>query len=207
MISVAIVEDDKLYNDTLKKVLDYQAELSCVGQFYSGRSALEELPNLSPDIVLMDLQLRDYMGFQIISALKPKLQKTNFIVCSNHEDDDKIVDSLRAGAIGYLIKGESMEKIINSITDAYKGASPMSDSIARKILKYFQNQHTSKIQMETLTQTEKDVILQLSEGYQYKEIAFKKNISPETVKKHVANIYKKLGVNNKIEAINKFNQK
>ncbi len=206
-ISVAIVEDDKFYNDTLKKVLDYHPDLHCSGQFYTGKSALDNIPDLRPDVVLMDLQLRDSLGSDVISKLLPKLPRTNFIVCSNHEEEDKIFDSLKAGAIGYLIKGESLEKIVDSILDAYNGASPMSNSIGRKVLKYFQNQNEEKQMLQTLTKSETEILSQISKGYMYKEIADIKSISTETVKKHIANIYKKLGVNNKIEAVNKFNQK
>ena len=207
MISVAIVEDDKFYNDTLKKVLDYHPDLHCAGQFFSGKSALENIPNLHPDVVMMDLQLRDSMGHQIISALLPQLPKTSFIVCSNHEEEDKIFDALKAGAIDYLIKGESLEKIVASILDASNGASPMSNSIGRKVLKYFQNQNMEKHLLQSLTKSEMEILSLISKGHQYKEIAESKSISIETVKKHIANIYKKLGVNNKTEAANIFNQK
>ncbi len=207
MISVAIVEDDKYYNDTLKKVLDYHPELHCAGQFFSGKSALESIPALRPDVVMMDLQLRDCMGHEIISTLLPQLPRTSFVVCSIHEEEDKIFDALKSGAIGYLIKGESLDKIVTSILDAYHGASPMSNAIGRKVLKYFQNQNEEKLVLERLTKSELEILSQISKGYMYKEIAKLKNISTETVKKHITNIYKKLGVNNKIEAVNKFNQK
>lgn len=203
-ISVIIVEDDKNYNNTLKRVIDYHEDLQCIAQFFSGKTAIDGIPALKPDVVLMDFQLQDYSGAEIISLVKDSTPTTNFVMCTNFEDDEFIFNSLRAGAIGYLIKGESLDKIVTSIIDANSGGSPMSNDVARRVLHYFQNQQINQHHFDTLTVTEVEVISLLSEGFLYKEIASKKFVSIETVKKHVSNIYRKLGVNNKIEAINIF---
>jgi DNA-binding NarL/FixJ family response regulator len=205
-ISVAIVEDDKNYNQTLKKLLDYSDNLCCVGQFYSGKTALENIPAIEPKIVLMDLQLQDYFGYQIITLLKPQLPNTQFIVCTNFEDEEMVFNSLKAGAVGYLIKGESLEKITQSIMETFNGGSPMSNSIARKILHHFEDLNKKNEYWDNLTKSEQGILECLSKGKQYKEIATEKFISIETVKKHIANIYKKLGVCNKIEALNLINK-
>jgi DNA-binding NarL/FixJ family response regulator len=204
-ISVAVVEDDKNYNLTLKKMLDYSDDLRCVGNYYSGKSALENLPILQPEIVLMDLQLHDYYGYQIISELKPQLPTTHFIVITNYEEEEMIFNSLKSGAVGYLIKGECLDKIISSILETYQGGSPMSNGIARKILHFFEYQNKKNQLWEILTHAEQHILEALSKGKLYKEIADEKFVSMETVKKHIANIYKKLGVNNKVEAINIIN--
>ncbi len=205
-ISVVIVEDDKNYNNTLKRLIDYQPDLECTGQFFNGKSALENIPVLQPDVVIMDIHLHDFSGQEVIAKLKQNLPFTNFIMCTNFEDEENIFASLRCGAVGYLIKGESMEKIISSIKDAKNGGAPISNDIARKVLQYFQKQQSNKGILEVLTATEMSILALLSDGFLYKEIADKKNISIETVKKHVTNIYKKLKVNNKVEAINIFNK-
>lgn len=204
-IQVAIVEDDKNYNNTLKKVINYNDNMCCVGQFFSGNAALEHLPTLNPDIVLMDLQLYDSWGTNIIRTLKSQNSKMIFIVCTNHDDNDKIFDALRSGAIGYLVKGESLQNITSAIMNAFAGGTPMSNHVAKTVLKHFQNQEEDLSLINDLTPTEKTILLSIADGLQYKEIAAKKNISTETVKKHIANIYKKLDVNNKVEAINKLN--
>ncbi|MBS1571351.1 MAG: response regulator transcription factor [Bacteroidetes bacterium] len=204
-ISVAIVEDDKNYNKTLKRMLDYSDNLSCVGNFYSGKSALENLPSLQPDVVLMDLQLQDFFGYEIIATLKPNLLNTSFIVITNYEDEEMVFNTLKAGAVGYLVKGESLEKITNSIQETYQGGSAMSNSIARKIVHFFQVQNQKNNLWEILTHAEQHIIEAISKGRLYKEIADEKCISIETVKKHINNIYRKLGVNNKVEAINLIN--
>ena len=203
--TVAIVEDDKNYNNALKSLLDYSDDLLCVGQFFSGIEALEKIPELSPDVVLMDIQLNDYLGCDLVKIFKSKNITSNFIMCTNYEDEDKIFASFRAGALGYIIKGEGMDKIINSIKEVSKGATPMSNSVAHKVLKHFQNLDQKSTIVNSLTNTELEILELLSEGKMYKEIADKKFVSIETVKKHVSNIYKKLGVSNKVEAINLFN--
>ncbi|MGL6038200.1 MAG: response regulator [Soonwooa sp.] len=204
-IQVAIVEDDKNYNNTLKKVINYNNQMSCVGQYFSGKAASDNLVELAPDVVLMDLQLYDSWGTDIIRVLKSQLPKTQFIICTNHEDDDKVFDALRSGAVGYLVKGESLQNITQAIITAQNGGSPMSNNIAKKVLKHFQNQEQDYQLVDELTPAEKYILNGLSEGLQYKEIAANKGISPETVKKHVGSIYRKLNVNNKVEALNKLN--
>lgn len=203
-ISIAIVEDEKNYNNALKKVIDYQNDMQVTAQFYDGKSALQNLSEISPDVVLMDIQLQDMLGIDIISEIKSNLPDTQFIMCTSFEDDEKVFSSLRAGAMGYLIKGENMDKILNSIRDVYNGGAPMSFSIARKVLNHFERKTDNSI-LNDLTHRENEILELLSRGLLYKEIADQIFISLDTVKKHVGNIYRKLHVTNKVEAINKFN--
>lgn len=204
-ISIAIVEDEKNYNNALKKVIDYQSDMQVIAQFFDGGAALKNLSSISPDVVMMDIQLQDMMGIDVIGKLKQEMPNTSFIMCTSLEDDEMIFNSLRAGATGYLIKGESMDKILSSIRDVYNGGAPMSFSIARRVLTHF-NKKTIEIKdFEELTRRETEIVELLSQGLLYKEIADKIFISIDTVKKHVGNIYRKLQVSNKVEAINKFN--
>ena len=206
-IRVAIVEDDKNYNQALKKIIDFQEEMACVAQFYNGKSALKELEDLEPDVVLMDIQLQDLSGIDLVFQLTETMPKTTFIMCTSFENDEKIFSALRAGANGYLVKGEPMDKIIQAIQEAHQGGAPMSFTIAKRVLQHFQE---SKIQIQSislLTVTEKEVLELLAEGLLYKEIADKKCVTIDTIKKPIGNIYRKLQVNNKIEAINKLNHK
>lgn len=204
-ISIAIVEDEKNYNNALKKVIDYQSDMQVIAQFFDGGAALKNLSSISPDVVMMDIQLQDMMGIDVIGKLKQEMPNTSFIMCTSFEDDEMIFNSLRAGATGYLIKGESMDKILSSIRDVYNGGAPMSFSIARRVLTHF-NKKTIEIKdFEELTRRETEIVELLSQGLLYKEIADKIFISIDTVKKHVGNIYRKLQVSNKVEAINKFN--
>lgn len=204
-ISIAIVEDEKNYNNALKKVIDFQNDMKVVAQFFDGKNALENLHSCNPDVVMMDIQLQDMLGIDVISKIKKDLPTTQFIMCTSFEDDEKVFNSLKAGATGYLVKGESMDKILDSIRDVYNGGAPMSFSIARKVLSYFGRKTIDQTDCEELTKRETEIVELLSAGLLYKEIADKIFISIDTVKKHVGNIYRKLHVNNKVEAINKFN--
>lgn len=204
-ISIAIVEDEKNYNNALKKVINYQNDMKVVAQFFEGNDALKNLPSFSPDVVMMDIQLQDMLGIEIIEKLRKQMPNTHFIMCTSFEDDEKIFNSLKAGAMGYLIKGESMDKILSSIRDVCNGGAPMSFSIARKVLNHFERKVADVKGFEVLTEREAEVLELLAQGLLYKEIADKKFISIDTVKKHVGNIYRKLHVSNKVEAINKFN--
>ena len=201
-ISVAIVEDDENYNNTLKKIIDFQEDMFCAAQFFNGTDAKNELQNLAPDVILMDIQLQDMLGITIINDFKTHLPNSQFIMCTSFEDDEKIFSSFQAGANGYLIKGESMDKILSSIREIYSGGAPMTFSIAKKVLQYFQKPKRNCDHLHDLTKTELEVLEFLSRGFQYKEIADQKFISIDTVKKHINNMYRKLQVNNKVEAIN-----
>ncbi|KFF08382.1 response regulator [Chryseobacterium luteum] len=204
-ISIAIVEDEKNYNNALKKVINYQDDMKVAAQFFNGKDALKNLPDISPDVVMMDIQLQDMLGIEIIEKLRKEMPETQFIMCTSFEDDEKIFNSLKAGAMGYLIKGESMDKILSSIRDVYNGGAPMSLSIARRVLNHFERKLPESKDFDELTEREKEILELLSQGLLYKEIADQKFITIDTVKKHVGNIYRKLHVSNKVEAINKFN--
>lgn len=206
-IRVAIVEDDKNYNQALKNIIDFQEDMECVAQFFNGKNALQKLEAIEPDVVLMDIQLQDLSGIDIVFKLTELMPGTTFVMCTSFENDEKIFSALRAGASGYLVKGDPLDKIIQAILEAHKGGAPMSFAIAKRVLQHFQE---SKVQVQSLallTVTEKEVLELLSQGLLYKEIADKKNVTIDTIKKHIGNIYRKLQVSNKIEAINKFNNK
>ena len=206
-IRVAIVEDDKNYNQALKNIIDFQEDMECVAQFFNGKNALQKLEAIEPDVVLMDIQLQDLSGIDIVFKLTELMPGTTFVMCTSFENDEKIFSALRAGASGYLVKGDPLDKIIQAILEAHKGGAPMSFAIAKRVLQHFQE---SKVQVQSLmllTVTEKEVLELLALGLLYKEIADKKNVTIDTIKKHIGNIYRKLQVSNKIEAINKFNNK
>lgn len=206
-IRVAIVEDDKNYSQALKNIIDFHNDMECVAQFFNGKNALQKLEALEPDVVLMDIQLQDVSGIDIVFELTELMPGTTFVMCTSFENDEKIFSALRAGASGYLVKGDPLDKIIQAIQEAHNGGAPMSFAIARRVLQHFQE---SKVQVQTLsllTVTEKEVLELLAQGLLYKEIADKKNVTMDTIKKHIGNIYRKLQVSNKIEAINKFNIK
>lgn len=205
-ITVAIVEDEKTYSNALKKIINHQDDLICVAQFFNGKDAKENLEKYQPQVVLMDVQLQDMFGTDVVKFIKPLLPDSKFIMCTTYEDEDTIYEALKNGASGYLLKDESMQKIIESIRESVSGSAPMSNTIAQKVLKFFQRKQTSEKELDVLSTKELEILKSLSEGFLYKEIADQKCISIDTVKKHIGNIYRKLHVANKIEAVNKYNQ-
>ncbi len=204
-IKVAIVDDDKHYSNALKNSIDFDDDLECIGQIFNGCDATIQLQKMQPNVVLMDVKLPFKKGVDVLLELKDLMINTHFIICTHFDDDDHIFRSLKAGATGYLLKIESLEKIIYSIKEAHCGGVPMSYSIAKKVLHHFHDHIESKV-LDTLTRSEKDILGLLVDGLQYKIIADKKSISIDTVKKHVGNIYRKLQVNNRIEAMKLYNK-
>ncbi len=206
MIRVAILEDEKNYNFILKKIIDFERDMTCCGQFYNGGDALKELSKTKPNVVITDIRLPDMLGYEVVSKLKPEMEETHFVMCTSFEQEEHIFNALKAGASGYLVKGEKMEKIIESIILVCQGGAPMSNSIAQQVLNYFRQQSVASEEINQLTHTQIDVLNLLTDGFMYKEIADKRNVTIDTIKKHVGQIYKKLHVANKAEAIKKFNQ-
>lgn len=206
-ISIAIVEDDINFNDTLCRVINSQEDMICSAQYFYGQQALDNLEENYPDVVIMDIQLKDMLGTDVMEKLVENMPKTKFIMCTTFEDEDKIFSALRLGASGYLVKGESLSKILKSIRQANTGDVPMSRKIAIKVLEYFREKNEINKELKKLSPEEYKVLEFLSQGLKYKEIAHEKCVSIETIKKQITNIYRKLHVNNKIEAVAKYNKR
>jgi DNA-binding NarL/FixJ family response regulator len=202
MIRVVIIEDIKEIREGLQMLIDGSIGFKCAQTFASAEEALEKLPGLCPDVALMDINLPGMNGIEAVRILKTQCPHTQFIMSTIYEDDDSIFDSLKAGASGYLLKKTAPVKILESILEVYNGGSPMSGQIARKVIVSFQ-QKDSIDDSEILTIREKEILKSLAKGLRYKEIASKLNIGIETVRSHARNIYEKLQVQSRTEAINK----
>jgi DNA-binding NarL/FixJ family response regulator len=204
MITVSIVEDNDQFRHALETIIGGQNELALLGSFSNAEKAMNELLNTPPDIVISDISLPGMRGTELIVRLKDKLRSTQFMVCSIHDDDDTIFEALKCGASGYILKDPvTADEIVKAIHDLYNGGSPMSPFIARKVIGSFQKPVVND-ENSTLSLREKEVLELLARGLLYKEIAEQLSVSHETVKKHLKNIYQKLHVQNKIEALNKF---
>jgi DNA-binding NarL/FixJ family response regulator len=204
MISIAIVEDNDQFRLGLESIIQAQSDFKLIASFENAEKAIKKMPELNVDIVISDISLPGMRGTELILRLAPKMPQTQFMVCSIHDDDDTIFETLKCGASGYILKDPiTADEIIKSIHDLYNGGSPMSPYIARKVISSFQRPASIDPQA-VLSVRENEVLVLLSKGLLYKEIADKMGVSHETVKKHLKNIYQKLHVNNKIEALNKF---
>jgi len=203
-IRVSIVDDNAELRSALEEIISMSDGYECVGSASTAQEAMRNLPDMKPDVVLMDINLGgEENGIDCVRDLKPKMPTTNFMMCTVYEEDEKIFEALSAGASGYILKKTAPAKLLESITELYHGGSPMSSQIARKVVAAFQSkpQDTS---IQILSNREKEILELLSKGLMYKEIAAQIFISAETVRKHVYHIYEKLHVSNRVEAVNKY---
>jgi DNA-binding NarL/FixJ family response regulator len=155
-----------------------------------------------PDAVLMDINLPGSSGITCVASLKNLFPKMLFLMCTAYEDNDKIFNSLKAGASGYILKSEGPAKIMEALAEMLLGGSPMSSSIARQVVNSFKQQEVKNEMVMILTDREKSVLDLLAKGMMNKEVAGELDISPATVRTHIQRIYEKLQVNTRVEAVN-----
>ncbi|HVT86226.1 MAG TPA: response regulator transcription factor [Chitinophagaceae bacterium] len=209
-ISVCIVDDNNALRNALEEIIGMSQGFKCLGSMGSAEEAMQKLPKLKPEVVLMDIDLGGKeTGIDCVRELKNQMTTTNFMMCTVYEESDKIFEALRAGASGYILKKTAPAKMLESIRELYEGGSPMSSQIARKVVAAFQNRvpgaiPNNNMDISILSAREKEILELLSKGMMYKEIAIQLNISQETIRKHAYHVYEKLHVGNRVEAINKF---
>lgn len=201
-IRVAIVEDNPGILNALEEVLKLDDNYEWAGSYKTAEAAIKEIPDEIPDVVLMDINLGGSLtGIDCVKKLKPLQPSILYLMCTVYEEDDKIFDALKAGASGYILKKTQPSKLLEAIKELYEGGAPMSSQIARKVVSNFQDKIDKGIQ--GLSPREREILEHLAKGLLYKEISAELGISQETVRKHVYNIYEKLHVSNRVEAINK----
>ncbi|HEV9036095.1 MAG TPA: response regulator transcription factor [Puia sp.] len=202
MIQVAIVEDIREIREGLQMLINFSDSFNCSQVYASGEDALKGLPTENPDVVLMDINLPGMTGVECVRRVKPLCPATQFIMSTVYEDDENVFESLKASATGYLLKKTVPARILEAIAEVHQGGSPMSTQIARRIIVTFQKKDGIAAADE-LTSREKEILKSLSEGLRYKEIAARFRISMDTVRSHARNIYEKLQVQSRTEALNK----
>ncbi len=210
IIKICIVEDNTDMRTILSKLVQSENSFELVGVYKNGIEALKNIPTIETDIVLMDINMPMMNGIECVKALNNLSKKTQYLMCTILEDDDSIFNALAAGANGYLLKNSSHQKIKEAIIELYNGGAPMSTSIARKVISEFKqtpiikDENPIDTNIASLTQREFETLELLAKGFLYKEIAHQLDISVETVRRHIHNIYKKLHVANKTEAVNRY---
>jgi len=203
MISVGLIEDTENYSAAVASLLRLSDELQLAGIWKDAESALLKVPEILPDVILTDIQLPGMNGIECIRRLKIDCPNVQFMILTVFEEDEKIFEALNAGATGYLLKSAPPEMIFNSIKEIHNGGSPMSPGIARKIIRHFQPS-AIKDGGQIFTAREKQVLDLMSEGKLVKEIANSLDVSIHAIKKHIKNIYHKMHVQNKVEAVMKW---
>ena len=203
MILAGLIEDTENYRAAIASLLGLSAEVQLAGSWRNAEAAIKEVPEILPDVILTDIQLPGLNGIECIRRLKKDCPNIQFLVLTVFEEDEKIFEALKAGASGYLLKSSSPEVIINAIKEIHSGGSPMSPGIARKIIRYF---HEPSLEdgYAIFTEREKQVLELMSQGKLVKEIAADLDVTSHAIKKHVKNIYQKMQVQNKVEAVMKW---
>jgi DNA-binding NarL/FixJ family response regulator len=202
LISVAIVEDNKETLDSLSILLSKAETLKVAGSYRTGESALEEIPVIKPNVALVDLGLPGISGTDVIKGLKGRMPLLQMLVLTAHEDKEHLFTALKAGASGYLLKDSPPAEIIESIEEIYNGGSPMSPKVARYVIEYFNEMELKRRRIEAvLTERETEILNGISDGLSNKRLADRLFISTHTVRTHIKNIYEKLHVHSKVEAV------
>jgi DNA-binding NarL/FixJ family response regulator len=202
-ITLAIVEDLDEVRDGLKNFISLSQDFKVLDTFKTAEEAAYDLPKLKPDIVIMDINLPGMNGIECIRQIKDKTPNTQFMMFTVYENDEKVFEALKAGASGYLLKNTGLVQLIESLKELHNGGSPMSANIARKLVTLFRSEQKETTNLEILSSRENEILLLLTKGLLYKEIAEQISISVSTVRQHIHHIYEKLHVQNRTEAINK----
>ena len=205
-VEIVIVEHLEETRIRLTELIAADPELAILGWYNNSQEATKAIAASHPDIVIIDILQPGINGIECITRIKPIFPEIQFVVFTDCDDDDKVFEALKAGASGYLLKNTNAYELLNALKELYKGGSPLSASIARKLVTFFQQQQMA-VSSKQLSYREKEVLQLLGQGLLYKEIAKKLSISPNTVRQHIHNLYEKLHVQNRVEAINKVTKK
>lgn len=201
--SIAIIEDDEKVRHYMAEQIHLQIDVNNLRSFGDAESALKALSAEPADIALFDINLPGMNGIDCIQRLKILHPKMQMMVLTVYDNADNIFNALKAGATSYLLKGTTPEKVVEAIFEVYNGGSPISSQIARKVIEAFAVKEKTNGYFQELSRREQEILEKLSKGYRYKEIADKLFISLDTVRTHIRNIYDKLQVNSRVEALKK----
>ncbi len=206
-IRVAIFEDNKLVRDALQAILNGTPGFTCCGAFADGNRWESDINRSNPDVVLMDIEMPGLNGIEITGKVCEKFLDIKILIQTVFNDSEKIFLALCAGASGYILKNDPPHKYIEAINDVFSGGAPLSSAVAKQVLGFFANRNVILVSPHNenfhLSVREKEILRLMVEAFDYKAIAEKAFISYETVRTHVKNIYKKLHVTSRSEAVMK----
>lgn len=204
-LNVSIVEDDAGTSEMLAALVSREPDMACLHTYRTAEDAVRGVPKEPPDVLLVDINLPGKSGIECVSELKTALPEMQILIVTTYDDSDNIFQALRAGATGYLLKRAPASEIISAIRDVRDGGSPMTATIARKVVAFF---HKAPKKKSTgaghITEREEQILALLSQGLQYKEIAARLDVGVSTVRTHLHSIYVKLHVSTRTEAVVKF---
>ncbi|HEY3862515.1 MAG TPA: response regulator transcription factor [Verrucomicrobiae bacterium] len=204
MISVSIVDDEDDLRESIAAFINNASGFRCVSAYPSAQTALAKLPSERPDVVLMDINLAGSSGIECVEKLKVAAPAMQIVMFTVYEDTAQIFQALSAGASGYLLKRSTPGKLLQAIEDVHAGGSPMSSSIARKVVASFQKSPPAVEQTEHLSAREQSILECLSKGLTYQQTADRLEISLGTLRTHIRRIYEKLHVHARTAAVAKY---
>ncbi len=200
-IAISIIEDDVPAREILADWIRRAEGIQGVSEYADAESALKSLPREKPGVVLVDINLPGMNGIECIRRLKPVLPQTQFVILTVYEDDNHIFKALAVGASGYLLKQTPRQMLLTALREVHAGGSPMSSSIARKVVQSFCRPVTVPDESVSLSPREQEVLELLARGFLYKEIADSLHLSVQTVNTYIRRIYEKLHVRSRAQAI------
>ncbi|WP_368296873.1 response regulator [Cytobacillus firmus] len=200
MIQVLLVDDHTVLRDGIRSILDLESDIQVAGEAVSGNEVLMKVEEYRPDCILMDINLPGKNGIEVTSLVKSQYPNCRVLVLTMFEDDEYLMEALRAGADGYLLKDSSSEQVVAAIRMVSQGDSVIHPRMTKKLITYHQ-QTKSESNENTLTEREKEILFELVKGLSNKEIAEALFISDKTVKIHINKIFKKLNVKSRSQAV------
>jgi DNA-binding NarL/FixJ family response regulator len=203
MVSIVIFDDNPGRRESLRMLLESRDNFIVTGEFPDCSNVKAEIEKLRPDVVLMDIQMPQVNGIEGVRIIKEFFPDVHVIMQTVFEDDEKIFDAMRFGASGYILKKTDPQQIIVAIEDVLNGGSPMTPSIATRVIHFFRKQNDKRPEQYGLSDREAEILQYLVDGLSYKMIADKVNISYNTVNSHIKKIYDKLQVHSVSEAVSK----
>ena len=204
MITVSIVDDEKELCQSIATFVNGAPGFRCVSMYHSAEAALEHLPQDHPDVVLMDIHLTGMSGIECVGRLKAMVPELQIMMLTVYEDTDQIFKALSAGANGYMLKRLTPSKLLEAIREVHGGGSPMSSSIARKVVALFRKSGQIREEKARLSSREQMVLESMANGLTYKQAADRLGISIDTIRTYVHRIYEKLHVQSRTEAVAKY---
>ena len=202
-ISVAIIEDHREFRDYLAALISGSEGFECTGSFRSVEESLPKINARVPHVILLDIGLPGMSGIEGIRLFKERYPEILLLTLTIHDDDERIFDALCAGASGYLLKKTQPGQLVESVKEAAQGGAPMSPEVARRVVRLFRDIRPPDRADYNLTPHETRILKLLVEGHNYKTAATKLGVAPTTINFHLQNIYQKLQVHSKTEAVAK----
>lgn len=202
---IGIVEDDARVREALRMILSTAKDMSLEQDWSNAEDALDGWIESCPEVVIMDVNLPGASGIHCVQQLSTRFPASQFLMYTMHDDDQRVFDALKAGANGYLLKSAKPLEILTAIRDLLAGGSPMSATIARRVVAQLRpSRPLDVIADANLTDREQEILQLLAEGLLYKEISLRAGISEAAIKQHIHRMYGKLHVQNRTEAVNRY---